>query len=455
MPRFRPLAAALLLYAGAAHADADQTLQRALDRRLDGDASGACVAAAVIDGNEVTRAWRCADPAQAARIAPDAAFEIGSVAKTMTGALLADLIAQGRASLDDPLAAYLPEGTTVPDHAGQPILLRHVVAHTSGLPRLPPGMDLSDPADPYAALDAAALLASLQGTTLAQAPGERFEYSNFGFLLLSYAVARRAGEDLETLLRTRLFAPLGMDGAYVATPPAGARPVQGHLPGGEATPAWRFAPDLAGVGGVRATLDDMVRYAQAQLGRVEAPIAAAIEKSQQPVPGGAGQPMAMGWLLVPVDGRVLHLHNGGTGGFTSFVGFERARGRAVVLLSDTALHADGGLEPLGLHLIDARFPAPGAHRAEAVPMPPAEALRAYAGVYALAPGLALSVREHDGGLFAQASGQGEFALAATGEADRFEAAAYGIGIRFLRGADDAVTALELHQGGRASRGQKR
>lgn len=455
MPKFRPLAAALLLCAGAAQADADQALRLALDHRLDGDASGACVAAAVIDGDRVARAWRCADPEQSSRIGPDAAFEIGSVAKTMTGALLADLIAQGRASLDDPLAAYLPEGTAVPDHSGQPILLRHLVAHTSGLPRLPPGMDLSDPADPYAALDVATLLAALQDTTLAQAPGERFEYSNFGYMLLSYALAHRAGEDLEALLRARLFAPLGMDGAYVATPPDGVRPAQGHLPGGEATPAWRFAPALAGVGGVRATLDDMVRYAQAQLGQAEAPIAAALVQAQQPIAGAAEQPMAMGWLLAPFDGRVLHLHEGGTGGFSAFVGFERARGRAVVLLSDTALYSHGGLEPLGLHLLDARIPAPGARRPAAAPMPAPEMLRAYAGIYPLAPGFELSVRERDGGLFAQATGQGEFALDATGEADRFEAAAYGIEIRFLRGADEAVTALELHQGGQTLHGEKR
>ena len=57
--------------------------------------------------------------------------------------------------------------------------------------------------------------------------------------------------------------------------------LQGHLPGGQPTSAWTFPVDMAGVGGVRATLDDMVRYAQAQLGQVDAPVAAALVRTQQ------------------------------------------------------------------------------------------------------------------------------------------------------------------------------
>ena len=69
---------------------------------------GIGLAVAVIGNRTVARTFQCADPDDAARIGPDRAFEIGSVSKTMTAALLADLIRQGKGSLDDPLSAWLP-----------------------------------------------------------------------------------------------------------------------------------------------------------------------------------------------------------------------------------------------------------------------------------------------------------------------------------------------------------
>src|SRR5699024_7446139 len=68
---------------GAAGAMDDSAVGEVLDRRLLGDSSGACFAAAVIEGDSVARAWRCADPADIDRVGPDVAFEIGSVTKSM------------------------------------------------------------------------------------------------------------------------------------------------------------------------------------------------------------------------------------------------------------------------------------------------------------------------------------------------------------------------------------
>src|SRR5690606_8183200 len=142
--------------------------------------------------------------------------------------------------LDDPLSDWLPGDTDVPAFEGQRILLRHLVTHTSGLPALPSRMAPADPADPYADLTPRDLLASLGDATLSRAPGSRFEYSNFASMVLSYAVARRAGLDMETLLRQALFDPLGMEGAYVARRPDGVRAATGHAANGLPTPAWTF-----------------------------------------------------------------------------------------------------------------------------------------------------------------------------------------------------------------------
>ncbi|MBP7655886.1 MAG: serine hydrolase [Pseudoxanthomonas sp.] len=399
------LAVAGLTVFAPAHAMTDQALAGMVKQRLQGDRTGACMAVAVVEAGTVARTYQCADAKDLSRIEPDSAFEIGSVSKTMTAALLADLIAQGKGSLDDPLSAWLPDGTKLPDYHGTPILLRHIVTHTSGLPALPSRMGAADMTDPYAKLDETALLASLGDVTLTAAPGTKFEYSNFASMVLSYAVARRAGADMETLLRQRLFAPLGMRHAYVNTAPDGVRAAVGHTPNARVTSAWHFQTNLAGVGGVRATLDDMVRYVQGQLGAGATPISAALQRSQQKL--SDAPPMAMNWMLMPVGGRTVHVHEGGTGGFSSFVSFDIEKQRGVVILSDTTWNSIGSLGSLGLHLVDASFPL-GAPRREA--RPDGTLLDALAGEYELAGGMKMTLRRQGDALEIQPAGQGRYAM---------------------------------------------
>lgn len=437
--RFLMLAAAL---AAPVHAGGDAGLQALVKQRLQGDRTGACFAVAVID-REVSRAFACADAADAGRVDANTAFEIGSVSKTMTAALLADLIQQGKGSLDDPLAAWLPEGTRVPSFEGQPILLRHVVSHTSGLPALPPGVPIVDANDPYAAVDGDMLLAALERSTLTAAPGTAFEYSNFASMLLSDAVARRAGTDFESLLDERLFTPLGMDGAYVNRRPEGIRAAVGHWPNRKPTSAWNLQTDLAGVGGVRATLDDMVRYVQAQLGLAQAPIGPALALSQQPVIPGGQPPMAMNWMLDAINGRTWHVHEGGTGGFSSLVAFDRERQRGVVVLSDTALHSLGGLGSLGLHLADASEPM-GKPR-KAVPAP-GELIDALVGEYSLQGGMAMTLAREGDALIIQVAGQPRFTMGYD-DADDFYPLEFDALLKPQRKADGRYGFIWMQMGG--------
>lgn len=400
--RFATLA--LALAAANAHAMTDTGLRKIVDQRLHGDRTGACMAVAVIEKDAVARTFACADDKDDARIDAKSAFEIGSVSKTMTAALLADLIGQGKASLDDPLADYLPAGTKVPAFEGKKILLRHVVTHTSGLPALPARLGATDMNDPYVNLTEDALLASLGDATLSAAPGTKFEYSNFASMVLSYAVARRAGEDYETLIRQRLFAPLKMDNAYIKRLPAGVRAAQGHWPNGKAVPAWNFSTNLAGVGGVRATLDDMVKYVQGQLGKPAASITPALKLSQQEV--SKTPPMAMNWMLMPVAGRTVHVHEGGTGGFSSFVAFDNARQRGVVILSDTTWNSLGGLGTLGLHLVDGSFPLGKPRKAV---KPPADLLEGLVGDYRVGA-MKMKLSRKDDALVIQAEGQPAYTM---------------------------------------------
>lgn len=395
------------------HATSDARLAETLGQRLHGDRTGACFAAAVVEPGSVSRAFVCADPSAPARIGPDSAFEIGSVSKTMTAALLAELIRRGEGSLNDPLADWLPEGTAVPAFEGQPILLRHVVTHSAGLPALPPGVPIANPADPYAAMAPDDVLQALGRVELARPPGAATEYSNFASMLLSLAVARRAGMDFEQLAEEWLFTPLDMAGAYVEDRPEGVRVAAGHLPTGAVAPAWNFHADMAGVGGVRATLDDMVAYVQGQMGQRETPLRGAFDATQQLLEGEGGTGFAMNWMVAMLDDRSVHMHEGGTGGFSSLVAFDRARGRGVVVLSDTSLHSLGGLGGIGRHLLDEAFPLDGPRT---VATPEETLLDGLAGSWQV-QGMPMEVRRKGGTLEVQVAGQPPFELGYDSEGD--------------------------------------
>jgi CubicO group peptidase (beta-lactamase class C family) len=400
------LSLAVTLSSVPAFAASDSDLRAALGQRFKGDRTGACIAAAVIENGTTASAYVCADAKSNRPFDGHTAFEIGSVSKTMTAALLAEFIGRGEIALDDPLAKLLPPGTTVPSFNGSHITIGNIVTHTSGLPSFP--WRLTNIKNPYARLTEADLLGSLAATQLARAPGLQWEYSNFAMMVLSYALAKRSGMDFETLLRERLLSPLGMSDTYIAKRPPNVRVAPGHLSNAMPAGPWNFHVDMAGVGGVRATLPDMVRYLEGQLGTRESQITPVLARTQQQVASVGGHTVGMNWdILHTANGHTIIMHPGGTGGYSSFVAFDRAAKRAVVLLSDTALTDLGGLRMLGLHLFDPSLPA-GAPRTVATA--DVKLIDALAGRYRLQNGLGMELRRKDNALTIQADAQPEFEM---------------------------------------------
>lgn len=407
----------------AAVINTDDALQKVLQARLLNDRTGVCMAVAVISDTTI-KAIACANPNVRRAIDDQTAFEIGSITKTMTATLLASMIQSGQMSLDAPLADYLPSGTQVPSFKGKPILLRHVVTHTSGLGALPPDFAPTDASNPYANLTEKSLLASLAKVELKQAPGEVQSYSNFAMMVLSIAIANKAGKSYEDLLKTRIFLPLGMDGAYISDSnrPKRITAAVGHLPNQAVTSPWIFPVNLAGVGGVRATLPDMIQYAKAQLGRefdkdakinsnpaatanANAGLIKAIAKTQEVIPLTNGQPMGMNWFMRTNAGAEVLFHGGGTGGFSTEILIDKKAGRAVVVLADTSLTNLGGVSDVALHLLNPDNPIGEARIATEAPT---GLLTALEGDYVLSGGLPITLRIKDKALAGQAAGQSEF-----------------------------------------------
>ncbi len=398
---------AVALSSASASAMSDNELRAALEQRFKGDRTGACVAAAVIDSGSTAIAYVCADSKSQRSYNDHTAFEIGSVTKTMTAALLAELIARGEVTLDDPISKLLPPGTIVPSFNGQQITIGNIVTHTSGLPTFASQWRVADFSNPFLKVTERDLLIALATTQLTRSPGAQWEYSNFAMMVLSYALAKRSGKDYETLLHERLLVPLGMSGTYITKRPPQVRLAQGHLSNGKTTVPWDFQIDLAGFGGVRATLRDMIRYLEGELGTRESAITFALARTQQQVVKIDGHTMGMNWILSTLNGRPVVAHDGATGGYSSLLAFDREAKRALVLLSDTALSSLGGFGSLGSHLLDPTLPV-GAPRLAAIADP--KLINALVGRYRLQTGLGMILRHKGKTLTIQADGQPEFEM---------------------------------------------
>jgi serine-type D-Ala-D-Ala carboxypeptidase/endopeptidase len=336
----------------------------------------------------------------------------------------------------------LPKDAVVPSFEGKPILLKHIVTHTSGLPAVPDfsGADMNNP---YTNVDEASLLKTLSQAKLKRAPGSEFEYSNYAMMLLTSIIANRKGEDFETLLQKRLLVPIGMKNSYVNLKPKGIEAAQGHAPSQKIAAAWTFKTNTAGVGGVRATLDDMVSYVQAQLGISTSTISPALKLTQQIVKTDANNKMGMNWMLAPLDSHFVYTHGGGTGGFSAHVAFDLDTKRGVVILSDTALTSVGGLSSLSNHLQDARLPL---GKPRSIKTPDSALLAALLGEYDVVPGMKLTVSREENKLFIQATGQPRFEMGYDSEGDFFPLEFDAI-LRPKKRAEGGYSLLLLQGGG--------
>jgi CubicO group peptidase (beta-lactamase class C family) len=373
-------------------------------------------------------------------------YEIGSITKVFTGVALADMTVRGEVGLDDPVQRYLPDSVRVPGTDSQPITLRLLSAQRSGLPRLPTNFAPRDSTDPYGDYDASRLYAFLNGYTLARAPGAAYEYSNLGVGLLGFALARRAGASYEELVRARILAPLGMTSTMITlTDGARARLAQGSTETGPAA-GWTFDA-LAGAGALRSTAEDMTTLLAAAMGLRRTPLDSAFRLAADPRfdagPSGVMR-IGLGWhVRQGTGGMQVVWHNGGTGGYHSWAGYDPARRVGVVVLTNSP----ESIDDIGFHLLDPARPLVPVR--SAVTLPPA-ALDEYVGSYPLAPAFVLTVTRDGDRLMVQATGQPAVRIWASAR-DEFFLKVVDAQISFTRGADGRIDALILHQGGRDQR----
>ncbi len=366
----------------------------------------------------------------------DTVYEIGSITKTFTATLLAQAVLAGRVTLDEPVAQLLPD-FKIPSRGGKEITLGELGTQHSGLPLLPSNMLPKDPANPYADYDVAKLKAFLAGYELPRDPDAAYEYSNVGFGLLGYALAQSEHTTYDALADDRIFKPLGMTTSGTAfTDAMRAHLAPGHDTMGQPAKNWDLDA-LAGAGAIRSSGADMLRYLKANIGVDPSPLTAAMKLAQQPrsdLPK-TGR-IGLAWMTTP---QGIVWHNGGTGGYRSFLGFTADGRHGVVILTNTAVEVDD----LGFATLYADAPLVSAYQAIVLP---SASLDDYVGTYRLSDKFLLKVFRQNDALFAQGTGQGAIPIFPSAP-NEFFTRIPGISASFTRDLNGTVNGLVLHQNG--------
>lgn len=275
---------------------------------------------------------------------PDAnsLYEIGSITKTFTATLLANLVQNGVAQLDDSIARFLPDSVAANPFV-QKITFRSLANHTSGLPRLPDNLDSVsnfDSENPYASYGRNDLFAFLKNLKVTREPGDEFEYSNLGYGLLGELLHIITGQTYAQLVQDSIALPLNMPNTAQQLDPKTQQLIAPHNAKGEAIAFWTFDA-MSGAGALRSTVNDLLRYAYTQFLMPENSLERAMMLTRQFsyfIPPNTD--IGLAWHMNILDDVIYYWHNGGTGGSSSFLALAPDKSAALVVLSNSAISVD-------------------------------------------------------------------------------------------------------------------
>jgi CubicO group peptidase (beta-lactamase class C family) len=250
-------------------------------------------------------------------IAPDTVFRIGSITKQFTAAVVLQLVAEGRISLDDPLSRFLPDYP----QPGAAATVRQLLNHVSGVQSYTgiPGWMVE--ANTNRAHTTAEMIAEFRDRPQVTPPGQAWAYNNSGYVLLGAIIEQVTGKPWHQAVAERIAGPhdLASIGYGVDREPLPGMAHGYSAENGRVIPARRIhmsVPHAAGA--LVGTVGDLATWAYAlHHGRVVSPAMYAAMTTPVRMPDGSTLPYGMGLGMGEVRGRNTIGHNGGIFGFSS------------------------------------------------------------------------------------------------------------------------------------------
>lgn len=264
----------------------------------------------------------------------DTVFEIGSITKQFTAALIMLLKVKGRLTLEDSVLKHLPEG---PAH-WKDVTIRHLLTHTSGLKNLNslPGFELTEK------LDRKKFVERLSPPPLDFKPGEKYQYGNTNYALLGFVAEAIEGKPYFDLLRERIFEPLQMRNSQNRNPLAVIpRRADGYdVLDGKIVNRDYDLTDVFAAGAIASTIADMTRW-EAELEAASRGAGKVLTKqildemwSVNKLTSGDSTTYGLGFRIDTVKGRRVVGHGGSTSGFSSSIQRWPEHGLSVIVLTN-------------------------------------------------------------------------------------------------------------------------
>jgi len=370
-------------------------------------------------------------------VEPDMIFRLGSVTKQFTAVAILMLAEEGKLSLQDEITKFLPNYPT----QGKKIMVEHLLTHTSGVKSytdLPEWLPLQ-----RKDMTLGELIDLFKNQPMEFAPGERWKYSNSGYVLLGAIVEKVSGKSYADFLQDRIFGPLGMKSScYDSTSRIIPRRIPGYAKGNA---GYENAPYLSmsqpyAAGSLASSVDDLATWTEALLaGKLIK--RETLERAFTPykLKDGLDSKYGYGWCVSDYEGHRLIEHGGGIHGFLSHVMFFPEDRIFVAMLANSTV-MDLQPEPLAFK---AGCQALGIPYNEPVQISlPEKDLDPLIGVYTDARGDEVYIRRREGKLFLQMEELGESEIKPV-SATEFSLADFPARLHFLKDGKGKVTGLKM------------
>jgi CubicO group peptidase (beta-lactamase class C family) len=367
---------------------------------------------------------------------PKTKFRLGSITKQFTAAAILLLEERGKLKVDDPVKKYMPDAPA----AWSKITIFNLLTHTSGIPNFTSFPDYRK-LEPFAATPEE-LVMRFRDKPLDFQPGEKWNYSNSGYVLLGYLMEKISGESYAQFVEDNLFKPLGMvDSGYDSNSAVIEDRASGYAPSqnGIVNAGYIDMTIPLSAGGLYSTTEDLLRWEQGLFGG-KLLSAASLKKMTTPFKND----YAFGLGVRSVNGHEEIAHGGGIEGFNTALAYYPDEKLTVVVLANV----NGPAQEIAtdLHTIVEGGSVVLMSERKVGKIDP-KTFDGYVGSYQLAPGVIAKVSREGDRFMTQLTGQGPVEIFPEGDHDFF-AKVVNAQITFVTNSQGQATELILHQGGR-------